>query len=70
MVNIDHNKYWDGGVFSNTPMSEAINCFEDDGLKQLVVVNLFRNGGGIPSSELLLLLCETLRFGLPKITVT
>jgi predicted acylesterase/phospholipase RssA len=50
MVTIGRSQYWDGGVFSNTPMSEAINCFEADGPKLLVVVNLFRNTGGIPQN--------------------
>jgi NTE family protein len=50
MVTIGKSKYWDGGVFSNTPMSEAINCFETGKRKLLVVVNLFRNAGEIPNN--------------------
>lgn len=50
MVSIDGRKYWDGGVFSNTPMSEAINCFESKTPKLLIVVNLFRNAGRIPEN--------------------
>ena len=49
MVQIGESMYWDGGVFSNTPLSEAINCFETDEPKLLVVVNLFRNAGEIPN---------------------
>jgi predicted acylesterase/phospholipase RssA len=48
MAAIGKKKFWDGGVFSNTPLSEAINCFETDGPKLLVMVNLFRNAGPIP----------------------
>jgi len=50
MATIDGRRYWDGGVFSNTPMSEAINCFGTKKPKLLVVVNLFRNAGGIPEN--------------------
>ena len=49
MVKIDDRRYWDGGVFSNAPLSEAINCFDTDAPKLLVVVYLFRNAGEIPN---------------------
>jgi predicted acylesterase/phospholipase RssA len=50
MIAIDESRYWDGGVFSNTPLAEAIECFETDDPKLLVVVNLFRNAGEIPGN--------------------
>ncbi len=49
MVCIDGTSYWDGGVFSNTPLAEAIAHFVTDQQKLLVVVNLFRALGRIPT---------------------
>ncbi len=50
MANLSGKKYWDGGVFSNTPLSEAIEGYSSDGQKLLIVVNLFRNAGRIPTN--------------------
>lgn len=54
MTRIDGRSYWDGGLFSNTPLSPAINALEecdaDDPsvVRELIVVELFPMGGAIP----------------------
>ncbi len=48
MVDLGGEKYWDGGVFSNTPLKQAIDGYSTDGRKLLIVVDLFRNAGRIP----------------------
>jgi predicted acylesterase/phospholipase RssA len=46
-VTIDGQSYWDGGLFSNTPLAPAINALEDagdgarDAVRELIVVELF-----------------------------
>src|SRR5919109_970995 len=56
MKKIDENQYWDGGLFSNTPLSRAINYLEaldsdnPDILRELIVVELFPMEGSIPKN--------------------
>jgi NTE family protein len=50
MVSIDGRQYWDGGVFSNTPLGQAIGGFQSTDEKLLIVVNLFRNDGRLPQN--------------------
>ncbi|MGA2257177.1 MAG: patatin-like phospholipase family protein, partial [Thermoguttaceae bacterium] len=50
MADLGGKKYWDGGVFSNTPLKEAIEGYCTDGQKLLIVVDLFRNAGRIPAN--------------------
>jgi NTE family protein len=51
---IDNHYYWDGGLFSNTPLSEAINALErcdaadHDIRRELLVVELFSMCGAVP----------------------
>jgi NTE family protein len=51
---IDHHYYWHGGLFSNTPLSEAINALEQcnandpDIRRELLVVELFPMCGAVP----------------------
>ncbi len=52
---VDGSSYWDGGLFSNTPLSVAINCLErccgDDPVeREVIVVELFSRAGSVPSS--------------------
>ena len=52
---MDGSSYWDGGLFSNTPLSVAINCLErccgDDSVKrEVIVVELFPRAGSVPNS--------------------
>ena len=46
--------YWDGGLFSNTPLAPVINALENIGAyaDYLVVVNLFPNQGQVPQNML------------------
>lgn len=54
MTCISGNRYWDGGLFSNTPLSPAINVLEEAGggdrsaERELVVVELFSMKAPIP----------------------
>ena len=54
MTHIDGASYWDGGLFSNTPLSPAINALEEaaDGdpsaVRELIVVELFPMNAPIP----------------------
>lgn len=56
MTKIDQNQYWDGGLFSNTPLSRAINYLEaldsdnPDVLRELIVVELFPMQASIPKN--------------------
>lgn len=47
---IDDLSYWDGGLFSNTPLSPAIDALPADGdvETEITVVNLFPNRGETP----------------------
>lgn len=52
---VDGSTYWDGGLFSNTPLSVAINCLErccgDDSVeREVIVVELFPRTGSVPNS--------------------
>ena len=52
---VDGSSYWDGGLFSNTPLSVAINCLErccgDDSVeREVIVVELFPRVGSVPDS--------------------
>ncbi len=54
MTRIDGASYWDGGVFSNTPLSPAIHALEEagngdpDAVRELIVVELFPMNAPIP----------------------
>jgi NTE family protein len=54
MTQIEGEWYWDGGVFSNTPLSPAINALEDAAngdpcaVRELIVVELFPMNTPIP----------------------
>ncbi len=50
MTEINGSHYWDGGLFSNTPLSPAINRLEglDTGKRELVVIELFPQESPIP----------------------
>jgi NTE family protein len=54
MTRVDGEWYWDGGLFSNTPLSPAINALEDAGagdpsvVRELIVVELFPMQAPIP----------------------
>src|SRR3954453_133175 len=56
MTRIDGEEYWDGGLFSNTPLSPAINALEEaaDGdpaaIRELIVIELFPMQAPIPRS--------------------
>jgi NTE family protein len=53
---VDGASYWDGGLYSNTPLSVAINCLErsagDDPNvgREVIVVELFPRAGSVPNS--------------------
>jgi NTE family protein len=54
MTRIDDATYWDGGVFSNTPLSPAVHALEEagngdpDAVRELIVVELFPMNAPIP----------------------
>jgi NTE family protein len=54
MTQIEGASYWDGGLFSNTPLSAAINALEQAGngdasaVRELIVVELFPMNAPIP----------------------
>jgi predicted acylesterase/phospholipase RssA len=54
MVEINHNYYWDGGVFDNSPLGPVIEQMDPDPNvpKQIVVLNLFPAQGPIPGNML------------------
>jgi NTE family protein len=54
MVEINHNFYWDGGLFDNSPLSPVIEHMDPDPNvpKQIVVINLFSAPGPIPVNML------------------
>ncbi|MBF0541115.1 MAG: patatin-like phospholipase family protein [Nitrospirae bacterium] len=51
---VDNKYYWDGGLFSNTPLSQAINLLEkiedvaNDVQRELIVIELFPQKGHVP----------------------
>jgi NTE family protein len=56
MTEIDGGWYWDGGLFSNTPLSPAINALEEaangdpSAVRELIVVELFPMKAPIPKT--------------------
>lgn len=54
MTEIDGRYFWDGGLFSNTPLSPVIEALDpsDHVDKTLVVINLFPSLGKIPENML------------------
>lgn len=53
IVEINGKHYWDGGLFSNTPLKPAIKALEaygDDYEKELVVIELFPNAADVPEN--------------------
>lgn len=54
MTRIGEERYWDGGLFNNTPLAEVIERLDSDPSvsKRLFVVNLFRNAGQVPRNML------------------
>ncbi|MDP8929038.1 MAG: patatin-like phospholipase family protein [Actinomycetota bacterium] len=56
MTQIDGESYWDGGLFSNTPLSPAINALAEaangdrSAVRELIVVELFPMDAPIPHS--------------------
>jgi predicted acylesterase/phospholipase RssA len=54
MTDIDGASYWDGGLFSNTPLSPAINALEQaaggdpSAVRELIVVELFPMDAPVP----------------------
>ena len=55
MTQIDGESYWDGGLFSNTPLSPAINALEEaaegdsSAVLELIVIELFPMNAAIPA---------------------
>jgi NTE family protein len=62
MTQIEGESYWDGGVFSNTPLSPAINALEKaangdrSAVRELIVVELFPMKAPIPRT-----MCDVLQ---------
>ncbi len=52
MTEIGGRYFWDGGLFSNTPLSPVIESLDssDDAENSLIVVNLFPSRGSLPSN--------------------
>lgn len=52
MTKIHNRYYWDGGLFSNTPLSPVLKRFSrsEHTRKQLIVVNLFPKKGNVPTT--------------------
>jgi NTE family protein len=54
MTKIDGNHYWDGGLFSNTPLKPAFKCLEtigdEDCEKEVIMVELFPQKGKVPQN--------------------
>jgi predicted acylesterase/phospholipase RssA len=54
MTKIDDDYYWDGGLFSNTPLKPAFKCLEnignDDSTKEVIMVELFPQKGKVPKN--------------------
>lgn len=56
MTRVDGTEYWDGGLFTNTPLSPAINALEEcDGgdpsvRRELIVVELFPRVAPVPGN--------------------
>jgi NTE family protein len=54
MVRVNHDYYWDGGLFDNSPLSPVIDHMDPDPNipKQIVAINLFPGHGPIPGNML------------------
>lgn len=56
MTKVDGEPFWDGGIMSNLPLSEAINCLEkvDEGpdgvVRELIFVELFPLESALPTN--------------------
>jgi predicted acylesterase/phospholipase RssA len=56
MTNIDGDMYWDGGLFSNAPLSPAIHALEEaaggdpDAVRELIAIELFPMHALTPTS--------------------
>lgn len=56
MTRLNGDYYWDGGLISNTPLSEAINCLErcaadgEEVDREIIFVELFPQAGKLPTS--------------------
>ena len=54
MTKIDDGYYWDGGLFSNTPLKPAFKCLEtiddNDRKKEVIMVELFPQKGKVPTN--------------------
>ncbi|MGS0684882.1 patatin-like phospholipase family protein [Nakamurella sp. GG22] len=56
MTEIDGRHYWDGGLFSNTPLSPAIDALEDvdggrrEAIRELIVIELFPMNAPVPTN--------------------
>lgn len=53
MVDIDGQKYWDGGLFTSTPLRpaiEALKCCDDSLLRELIMIELYPSKGTIPTT--------------------
>jgi predicted acylesterase/phospholipase RssA len=52
MTEIDHEYYWDGGLFDNTPLGAVLDHLNDapDAGRTIYVVNLFPNKAKIPTN--------------------
>jgi predicted acylesterase/phospholipase RssA len=51
MTKIGEARYWDGGLFDNTPLGdvlERLDPSDEAGAREIVVVNLFANAGKVP----------------------
>lgn len=50
MVEINHNYYWDGGLFDKTPLSPVIRNMDPDKEipKEIIIINLYPSQGLIP----------------------
>lgn len=56
MTEVDGKSYWDGGLFSNTPLAPAINALEQAGdgdrsaRRELIVIELFPMHSAVPTT--------------------
>lgn len=54
MTQIDNQHYWDGGVYSNTPLAPAFNALEmlgdEDSEREIIMIELFPQQGEIPTT--------------------
>jgi predicted acylesterase/phospholipase RssA len=52
MIEINHNFYWDGGVFDNSPLGPVMEELDPDPNvpKQVIVINLFPGNGPVPGN--------------------